>query len=73
MTGAGGGWGSIKVWREAADTAASLILLRIASFHLEMRGRREHHCSSGRSGLLSVIPLFCCWKLIVRRSNSGVK
>src|SRR5258708_39312826 len=28
MTGAGGGWGSIKVWREAAHMAASLTPLQ---------------------------------------------
>jgi hypothetical protein len=34
MTGAGGGWGSIKVWREAAHMAASLTLLQITSVDL---------------------------------------
>jgi len=56
MTGAGGGWGSIKVWREAAHMAASLTLLQITSvdlMHLKARlflERAGFNVDSSRTG-----------------------
>ena len=56
MTGAGGGRGSIKVWREAAHMAASLTLLQITSvdlMHLKARlflERAGFNVDSSRTG-----------------------
>ena len=56
MTGAGGGGGSIKVWREAAHMAASLTLLQITSvdlMHLKARlflERADFNVDSSRTG-----------------------